>query len=251
MTLETIIKKIGKNQYLTCQENDYLFKLRNTMVTSEQHHIINTIIVQGNIGFVKQVVSRYQNDPDYDDLIQEGCIYLMFAVSHYRMEKNTPFYHYATVVINNGIKQYRMKKKRLIPLPYSVIRGLKVNSSVKQTKERCEIIIDQTTPMSLNQTITDELGVTMEWIEILADEVDIEEEILRMERKNIIRQCLSQLKERERNVVIERYGLYGGSPKSCRELGEKYHISERAVRKIEKRALEKLKNLSAIKNLFE
>lgn len=69
--------------------------------------------------------------------------------------------------------------------------------------------------------------------------------------KNKVKAILTQLNDKERKVIEERYGLYGGKVKTHKELCNKFNLSREGIRQRELRALEKLRKLPEMKELME
>lgn len=76
-----------------------------------------------------------------------------------------------------------------------------------------------------------------------------EETVKRKLMKKDIFNILQRLESRERQVLVLRYGLVDFEPKSLEEIGKLLHISKEWVRKIEKKAMTKLKNEETVKHL--
>ena len=78
-------------------------------------------------------------------------------------------------------------------------------------------------------------------MDIVADEGDFVEDLEQEARAKEVRQALEQLEGREREILILRYGIYGGKPLTQREIASKLNISRSYVSRIEKKAVERLK----------
>lgn len=75
----------------------------------------------------------------------------------------------------------------------------------------------------------------------MADEGDFVEDLEQEARAKEVREALERLEEREKEILILRYGIYGGKPLTQREIAAKLNISRSYVSRIEKKAVEKLK----------
>ena len=92
------------------------------------------------------------------------------------------------------------------------------------------------------ETATD--GNTMSLIDLIDDGVDIHEQVeLTIRSKQLYRFLYSALDQREIEIIIYRYGLYGTSPHTQNETAEKLGISRSYVSRIEKKAIQKLKKM--------
>ena len=97
--------------------------------------------------------------------------------------------------------------------------------------------------ISLNETIdTDKDGNPLTYMDIISCEDNILEEIeLRMNSKKVIKAINDHLDEREREIIVLRYGLGGIRPITQREIAKKLDISRSYVSRLEKSAIEKLR----------
>ena len=97
--------------------------------------------------------------------------------------------------------------------------------------------------VSINETIdTDRDGNPLTYIDVIATEDNIEEEIDREVKTARVRRLLTTiLDERERQIILLRYGLSGEEPRTQREVAQLLGISRSYVSRIEKSALERLR----------
>lgn len=172
-------------------------------------------LIEHNLRLVAHIVKKFENTKeDTDDLISIGTIGLIKAINSYSADKGTKLATYAARCIENEILMH--------------LRGLK--------KTRKDI--------SLNDPIgQDKEGNAISLIDILkATNKDMIDEIsLNMETKKIY-ESLHILDERERKVVVARFGLDNREEMTQREIAESLSISRSYVSRIEKRALMKLFN---------
>ncbi|RYL91548.1 RNA polymerase sporulation sigma factor SigK [Sporolactobacillus sp. THM7-4] len=172
-------------------------------------------LIEHNLRLVAHIVKKFENTKeDTDDLISIGTIGLIKAIESYSTGKGTKLATYAARCIENEILMH--------------LRGLK--------KTRKDV--------SLNDPIgQDKEGNTISLIDILkSTNKDIVDEIsLNMETKKIY-ESLHVLDPREKEVVIDRFGLENHEELTQREIAEKLSISRSYVSRIEKRALMKLFN---------
>ena len=101
--------------------------------------------------------------------------------------------------------------------------------------------------ISINETIdVDRDGNPLTYTDILCSEENVSEEVGRkVEIDKLLRLVDNLLTERERQIIIMRYGLHGVTPLAQREIAEMLKISRSYVSRIEKSALEKLHNALA------
>ncbi|GGL40561.1 RNA polymerase sporulation sigma factor SigK [Sporolactobacillus putidus] len=172
-------------------------------------------LIEHNLRLVAHIVKKFENTKeDTDDLISIGTIGLIKAIESYSVGKGTKLATYAARCIENEILMH--------------LRGLK--------KTRKDV--------SLNDPIgQDKEGNTISLIDILKSQnKDIVDEIsLNLESKKIYG-SLHVLDSREKEVIIDRFGLDNHQELTQREIAEKLSISRSYVSRIEKRALMKLFN---------
>lgn len=171
-------------------------------------------LVEHNLRLVAHVAKKYYGSgSDNDDLISIGTIGLIKAVSSFDYTKGTRFATYAARCIDNEILMH--------------FRYLK--------KSAGDIYFDE--PVD-----TDKDGNQLTLIDIICqddgilDKIDTETKTGKL--LGFMEQCLN---EREREIIILRYGLYGQRQLTQREVAKKLDISRSYVSRIEKKALETLR----------
>lgn len=174
------------------------------------------ILIERNLRLVAHIVKKYQPPPEeMEDLLSIGTIGLMKAVVTFDPDKSARLASYAARCIENEVLMY--------------LRGKK-----KSSKE-----------VSLYEPIgTDREGNEIQLFDVI--EMNEEDVYRRLERKeDVIRlyqQVESVLSQRERMVLKLRYGLYNEEEYTQREIAAMLGISRSYVSRIEKSAIEKLRN---------
>ncbi len=193
----------------TKEEQYYLMKYQSGDPTAKD------VLIERNLRLVVHIVKRYNSqDRDLDDLISIGTIGLIKAVSTFDTSKGIRLATYASRCIENELLM--------------MIRNQK-----KQSKE-----------VSIYEPIgTDREGNEINLLDIIEyNEPDIIENLeLNSRIKDIYMKLKTVLTEREREIIILRYGLYNGEEITQREIAKNLGISRSYVSRIEKKALEKLK----------
>ena len=198
-------------QPLTAAEEKYYMQ-KYTEGDLEAKHIL----IERNLRLVAHIVKKYQPPPEeMEDLLSIGTIGLMKAVVTFDPDKSARLASYAARCIENEVLMY--------------LRGKK-----KSSKE-----------VSLYEPIgTDREGNEIQLFDVI--EMNEEDVYRRLERKeDVIRlyqQVESVLSQRERMVLKLRYGLYNEEEYAKREIAAMLGISRSYVSRIEKSAIEKLRN---------
>ena len=198
-------------QPLTAAEEKYYMQ-KYTEGDLEAKHIL----IERNLRLVAHIVKKYQPPPEeMEDLLSIGTIGLMKAVVTFDPDKSARLASYAARCIENEVLMY--------------LRGKK-----KSSKE-----------VSLYEPIgTDREGNEIQLFDVI--EMNEEDVYRRLERKeDVIRlyqQVESVLSQRERMVLKLRYGLYNEEEYTQREIARQLGISRSYVSRIEKSAIEKLRN---------
>ena len=181
--------------------------------SSEKAKEAREILIERNLRLVAHIAKKYQNvDEDMEDLISIGTIGLIKAVASFDSGKGK-LSTYASRCIDNELLMLLRSKK-------------------KTSKE-----------VSLYEPIgTDKEGNEINLLDIIeSEQVDV---VDRMELGSNIRRLgrvLQTLEEREKEIIYLRYGLATGKEVTQREIGRNLGISRSYVSRIEKRALEKLR----------
>ena len=173
----------------------------------------NTLI-ERNLRLVAHIMKKYYaSESDQEDLISIGTIGLIKAVNSYRLDKNIKFATYASRCIQNEIlMHFRAGRKRAQDVSLS----------------------------ELIETGSD--GAALELQDAVAGDEDLLESISARENARQLRSAVERcLTDQERQVVCMRYGLFGCIPRRQREVAQALDISRSYVSRIEKRALERLR----------
>lgn len=171
-------------------------------------------LVEHNLRLVAHIVKKYYSArEEHDDLISIGTVGLIKAICSYSPSKGTRLATYAARCIQNEILMY--------------FRGTR-----KQQNE-----------VSLSEPIdSDKDGNALSLMDVISCEDTMLEDIEKNDScSGIYKYIFSGLDEREREIIIDRYGLYGRKALTQREIAAQKGISRSYVSRIEKRALEKLR----------
>jgi len=170
-------------------------------------------LIEHNLRLVAHIVKKYNNsNEDADDLISIGTIGLIKGVDSYSKKKNTRLTTYAARCIENEIlMHFRNNKKRS--------KDISINESVGFDKEGNEITI-----LDILKTPAPDFALDIHKENNISD----------------LKQYLDILTKREREIIIDRYGLEDNDEITQKEIAKKLNISRSYVSRIEKRALTKI-----------
>ena len=160
------------------------------------------ILVERNMRLVAHIIKKYYTqNVDQDDLISIGTIGLIKGISSYRPEKNVRLATYAARCIENEVLMFFRSQKKL--------QGeVSLSETLETDKDGNDL------------SLLDVVGVE----DTMLDDLDMKESHIQVRR--LIDQCLT---EREADIIRQRYGLNGKTPRTQRELAADYGISRSYV----------------------
>lgn len=264
------LQQIGKIPLLSPDEELEVAK----KIYETQSEIARKVLINANLRLVVSIAKKYiGRGLSFLDLIQEGNMGLIKATEKFDYTKGYKFSTYATWWIQQSITRAIADKARIIRLPIHLIES--INKIKKAT-------MDLTTELGRipsKQEIADKMGITVakltsiikstqstisidtptgqkddsnKIIDYIVDESTIAPESLVSQESMLddIKEMLNQLSQKERDVLILRFGLNNdGNKKTLDEIGSIYGVSRERIRQIENRAISKLKKLCKNKNL--
>ena len=173
-------------------------------------------LILHNLRLVSHIVRKYySSSKNQEDLISIGTIGLVKAVDSFSPENGARFATYASKCIQNEIlMNFRSQRKRA-----------------------CDV--------SINDVIdVDRDGNPLTYIDVLSSDENVSEEVeQKILSDKALRYIETKLTERERQIIIMRYGLCGVPEQTQKQISEKIGISRSYVSRIEKSAIEKLRSL--------
>ncbi|WP_025270071.1 sigma-70 family RNA polymerase sigma factor [Hippea sp. KM1] len=220
-------------------------------------------LVKHNLRFVVSVAKRYKNlGIPLLDLINEGNLGLIKAAKKFDPDRNTKFISYAAWWIKQSIMKYITEQSTPIRIPLkaksriSKIDSIKEDYKQKFDEEPLDDELSEISELSekeiknaemarfyfdsLDDYVNDDKDIVKGDL-ISLEEQSVEEEHIQKSLIEEVNKFLSELPQREQDIIKLRYGLYDGKPRTLREIGEKYGISKERVRQLENNIINKLK----------
>ena len=173
------------------------------------------LLIEHNLRLVVYIAKRFENTgAGIEDLVSIGSIGLIKAINTFRSDKNIKLATYASRCIENEILMYLRK--------YS--------------GTRVEVSIDE--PLN-----TDWDGNELLLSDILGnDEETVAAQLEQIEERERIRRAVSELGDREREIIELRYGMGGGQELTQKEVADRLGISQSYISRLEKKIIAKLKD---------
>lgn len=223
-------------------------------------------LIERLLPLVVSLARRYRTEGlDQTDLVQEGVVGLLRALSRYDGGRGVPFPAYATWWIRQSLQEARSDFVRPLRLPPKALRRLaqlksehqriyeaeQRSAGVAELARRTSIELGQAEALvaadargrSLDEPVEGGDGQVGSLGDLLEDPLSAAayEDVIDAVAGEQLRSLLSRLTEREREIVRARFG-FDGDPEKLAAIGERLGISAERVRQLEERALAKLRH---------
>ena len=254
------LKEIGTVPLLSADEELVLAKRK---AEGDEH--AKDRLIEANLRLVVSIAKRYTDrGMSFLDLVQEGNLGLIKGVEKFDYTKGYKLSTYATWWIRQSVTRALADQARTIRVPVHMVETINKMSkmqrkltlelgyepSVAELAEALEMSEEKVMeimqiarePASLETPIGEEddsnLGDFVADNNVVTPEGNVESVMLREH----IDALLGDLKERERQVIVLRFGLEDGHPRTLEEVGKEFNVTRERIRQIEAKALRKLRN---------
>jgi RNA polymerase primary sigma factor len=258
--LQLFLREAGRHALLTApQEVELAKRIERGDAAAKQR------MIQSNLRLVVSIAKNYRNQGlPFLDLIQEGTLGLIRAVEKFDWRRGYKFSTYATWWIRQAVARALADKARTIRMPVHIVERMQKMSRAERTlwmelgreptleeiADEASLPIEQAREVraaarasaSLDQPVGEADDAVFGDF-VAGDDPLPEEHVEVALRSQALAAALQALSDREREVLVLRYGLVDESPKTLEEIGRRLGLTRERVRQIELESLRRLSNL--------
>jgi RNA polymerase primary sigma factor len=258
--LQLFLREAGRHALLTApQEVELAKRIERGDRDAKQH------MIQSNLRLVVSIAKNYRNQGlPFLDLIQEGTLGLIRAVEKFDWRRGYKFSTYATWWIRQAVARALADKARTIRMPVHIVERLQKMNRAERTlwtqlgREPTLDEIAEEASLPLHQakevraaarasaSLDQPVGEADDAVfgDFVAGDGPLPEEEVELSlRSQALQEALSALGDRERRVLVLRYGLDNSEPKTLEEIGKRLGLTRERVRQIEVETLRRLASL--------
>jgi RNA polymerase primary sigma factor len=265
--IKKYLKEIGKTSLLTFDEEIDLAKNYEKGNAAAKEKLI-----KANLRLVVSIAKKYLGRRlSFLDLIQEGNKGLIRGVEKYDWRRGYKFSTYATWWIRQAITRAIADQSRTIRIPVHMVdqinrfyktqrrlvQKMGREPTVKEIAKEMQLAVDEVEnlmkisqqPKSLSTPVGDDKEATLEQFVADQSQPTLYDKVSRELLKDALSKVLDTLSPRERKVLIMRFGLEDGKPKTLEEVGKEFKVTRERIRQIEAKAIRKLKHPTRARKL--
>ena len=276
---DVYVKQVGRKPILSREQEVELFKALAEAEASGQDTEVARIMTELTMRNLRLVISIARRYPDrglsISDLVQEGNLGLLKAISRFEYDRGYKFSTYATWWIRQSLQRAIANQAKVIRVPVhmaEVVNSVaKARAQLREDLDRDPTVeelaagaklsvqsVEQVENFMHEQASVETLGgEEIDIIELFgaireekkADEAASEERIREMRMR--VDAALRSLVEREKEVLILRFGLLDGVERTLEEVGRHFRVTRERIRQIEEKALRKLRHPTRLRQLME
>ena len=265
--IKKYLKEIGRTPLLTFEEEIDLAKRSEKGDGDAKDRLI-----KANLRLVVSIAKKYLGRRlSFLDLIQEGNKGLIRGVEKYDWRRGFKFSTYATWWIRQAITRAIADQSRTIRIPVHMVDQINrfyktqrklmqqhgKDPDVKEIAKEMEISVADAEnlmrisqqPKSLSTPVGDDKEATLEQFIADSSKPSLYDAVSQELLKDALGEVLETLSPREKRVLMMRFGLEDGKPKTLEEVGKEFKVTRERIRQIEAKAIRKLKHPTRARKL--
>lgn len=276
---DVYVKQVGRKPILTREEEVELFKALEAAEAGGQDAQVARIMTELTMRNLRLVISIARRYPDrglsISDLVQEGNLGLLKAISRFEYDRGYKFSTYATWWIRQSLQRAIANQAKVVRVPvhmFEIVNSVaKARAQLREDLDRDPTVAELAAEAKLSVQAVEHVenfmheqasvetrgGEVIDIIELFgaireekkADEVASEERIREIRMRVDV--ALRSLVEREKEVLIFRFGLLDGDERTLEEVGRYFKVTRERIRQIEEKALRKLRHPTRLRQLQE
>lgn len=276
---DVYVKQVGRKPVLTREQEGELFQRLEDAESLDQAADVKRImneLMERNLRLVISIARRYQDRGlSISDLVQEGNLGLWKAISRFEHDRGYKFSTYATWWIRQSVQRAIANQSKVVRVPVHMAELVntvaKARAQLKEDLDRDPTVEELAVGAKLSVEAVGQVenlmheqasvdtpgGDEVDIIELFgaireekkADEAASEERVREMRLR--VAAALLSLVEREKEVLVLRFGLLDGVERTLEEIGQHFNVTRERIRQIEEKALRKLRHPTRLRQLQE
>ncbi len=248
-------------------ENELILKAKQGDISARNK------VIEMNLSLVKKIAAKsiQSSALTTSDLVQEGTLGLIYAIEKFDPSLGYKFATYAgwwvkqamfkaiseqsyafniPVYIQETLSRYKKTKQQMEQISQKEASKKEVAKKMNMTEEKIDTFLNAyTKALSIEQGTSITGNKELSLSEIIEDEKqNVEKTVVSNELKEDIKRALENLKEKEKTVIVLRFGLEDKKKQTLEQIGNGWGVTKECIRQIEKRALNKIRSLDIAQN---